>query len=254
MCVHSFLGVRWEAEPCGLGLGILRETCCGWVLTTMGSCRVEPANLAEAGSSESLCVTALRGRPTGSFGEVTAIISCNRDFRAGEVFAGLSVNIFFRGRPWPRAGDVCAVRSSEASFRGRPLPRAGEVGAGNSSRGFFRGLPRPRLGETIVCTTSSISTRMGCLRDLSLSAAETVVEKSRTGDWASVLERSSGPASGMLASNARNTVLLAGDVAKPAGRSGGGQLAACGKHTESSLWRSIQSSPLGSTFVSRVVD
>jgi hypothetical protein len=94
---------------------------------------------------------------------------------------------------------------------------------------------------------------MGCLRDLSLSAAETVVEKSRTGDWASVLERSSGPASGMLASNARNTVLLAGDVAKPAGRSGGGQLAACGKHTESSLWRSIQSSPLGPTSVSRVV-
>ena len=37
MCVHSFLGVCWEAEPRGFGLGILRKPCCGWVLTTMGS-------------------------------------------------------------------------------------------------------------------------------------------------------------------------------------------------------------------------
>ena len=38
MCVHSFRGVCcWETEPRGLELGILRKTCCGWVLTTTGS-------------------------------------------------------------------------------------------------------------------------------------------------------------------------------------------------------------------------
>jgi hypothetical protein len=63
---------------------------------------------------------------------------------------------------------------------------------------------------------------MGCLQDLSLSAAEALVEKSRTCDREIVLSRRSGPPIGMLASSACNTVLLAGDVAKPVDGSGGG--------------------------------
>jgi hypothetical protein len=35
ICVHSLRRVWcWEAEPRGLGLGILRKICCGWVLIT----------------------------------------------------------------------------------------------------------------------------------------------------------------------------------------------------------------------------